>query len=36
MLDLYTDGFARVGLKMNAKKTKAMTMAGGKVIGNLS
>jgi hypothetical protein len=36
MLDLYTDGFARVGLKMNAEKTKAMTMAGGKVIGNLS
>ena len=36
MLDLYTDGFARVGLKMNADKTKAMTMAGGKVYGNLS
>jgi hypothetical protein len=36
MLDLYTDGFARVGLRMNAEKTKAMTMAGGNVIGNLS
>jgi hypothetical protein len=36
MLDLYTDGFARVSLKMNAEKTKAMTMAGGKVIGNPS
>ena len=36
MLDLYIDGFARVGLKMNAEKTKAMIMAGGKVIGKLS
>jgi len=36
MLDLYTDGFARVGLKMNAEKTKAMTMAGGKLYGNQS
>ena len=28
MLDIYTDAFLRVGLKMNVEKTKAMTMTG--------
>ncbi len=32
-LDLMTDGFARVGLKMNAQKTEALIMTGGKVYG---
>jgi hypothetical protein len=30
-LDLFTDGFARVGLKMNVAKTEAMIMKGGKI-----
>lgn len=29
LLDLYTETFARVGLRMNAEKTEAMIMAGG-------
>jgi hypothetical protein len=32
-LDLMTDGFARVGLKMNAQKTEALIMTGGKAYG---
>ena len=31
LLDIYTETFARVGLKMNAGKTKAMIMSGGKI-----
>ena len=30
-LDIYTEAFARVGLKMNAGKTKAMIMNGGNI-----
>jgi exonuclease III len=33
VLDMYTDGFSRVGLKMNATKTKALIMAGGNLVG---
>jgi exonuclease III len=35
-LDILTDGFARVGLKMNATKTEAMTIRGGKAIHRIS
>ena len=31
MLNIYTTTFARVGLKMNSEKTKAMIMNGGKI-----
>jgi hypothetical protein len=31
LLDIYTKSFARVGLRMNAAKTEAMIMDGGKV-----
>ena len=31
LLDIYTETFARVGLKMNAGKTKAMIMRGGEI-----
>jgi hypothetical protein len=31
LLDLYTENFARVGLKMNAEKTESLIMNGGKV-----
>jgi hypothetical protein len=31
LLDLFTDTFATVGLKMNANKTKSMIMDGGEV-----
>ena len=35
-LDIFTDGFARMGLKMNSKKTVAMIMTGGNVVVNIS
>ena len=35
-LDIYTKTFARVGLKMNAEKTKAFVMDGGKIINPIS
>ena len=35
-LDCYTETFARVGLKMNAAKTKAMIMDGGKIFEAIS
>jgi hypothetical protein len=35
-LDILTDGFSRVGLKMNAAKTEAMVVKGGKVYEQLS
>jgi hypothetical protein len=31
LLDIYTETFARVGLKMNAEKTEAMIMTGGEI-----
>ena len=35
-LDIFIDGFARVGLKMNATKTEAMTMQGGRAVHRIS
>jgi exonuclease III len=35
-MDAYTEMFARVGLQMNASKTKAMIMTGGRFIGKQS
>jgi hypothetical protein len=35
-LDIFTDGFARVGLKMNAAKTEAMTLQGGRAVHRIS
>lgn len=35
-LDCYTETFARIGLKMNAEKTKALIMDGGKIYGAIS
>jgi hypothetical protein len=35
-LDIFTDGFACVGLKMNAAKTEAMTLQGGRAVHRIS
>jgi hypothetical protein len=35
-MDIFTNVFTRVGLKMNATKTKAMTMIGSKVYASIS
>jgi hypothetical protein len=35
-MDIFTNIFARVGLKMNATKTKAMTMIGSKAYASIS
>jgi hypothetical protein len=35
-MDIFTNVFTRVGLKMNATKTKAMTMVGSKVYASIS
>ena len=35
-LDIFTDGFSRVGLKMNAVKTEVMIVKGGKVYNSIS
>ncbi len=35
-LNFFTDGFARIGLKMNEVKTEAMVIQGGKICGSMS
>ena len=35
-LDIFTDGFPRMGLKMNSKKMVAIVITGGKVVVNIS
>ena len=35
-LNIFTDGFARIGLNMNAVKTEAMVLQGGKIYGSIS